>query len=471
MQRRKGGAGMALLRIGEWIYQRRHLNRVRHVTLDPDGPGVVRLHLIPPRRSFRADVPSAVLINGQEILPVTLSWAILLSAFMDSLAPYDGKELPEDGLESVLIETIRRVRRVYPGVAAQTLRTDLKRMVDVFIAVAKGQTPPEETGCLSLYEYAPNMSAPHRMDLMISAMEKDGAWHCNQKCLHCYAADQPLAATKELSTAEWKRILHLLQKAGIPQVTFTGGEPTLREDLPELVKEARWFVTRLNTNGVLLTEGLCKRLRGADLDSVQVTLYSSDPAVHNRLVGSAHFQDTVAGIRSALAAGLSLSVNTPLCTLNADYSGTLAFLKELGVRYVTCSGLIVTGNADKEASRRTQLGAQDLAAILKEAKEYCDANAMEISFTSPGWVSPEALREIGFPSAPACGACLSNMAIAPNGDVVPCQSWLCGKPLGNILKDSFAAIWDSAECEKIRAQSARMEPACPLRRAEGEACV
>ena len=87
------------------------------------------------------------------------------------------------------------------------------------------------------------------MDLMVSAMTQDGAWHCNQKCLHCYAAGQPMGESRELTTAQWKEALERLRRANIPQVTFTGGEPTLRADLVELVEAAQWFVTRLNTNG------------------------------------------------------------------------------------------------------------------------------------------------------------------------------------------------------------------------------
>lgn len=65
--------------------------------------------------------------------------------------------------------------------------------MESLIAIAQGQEPPVEVGTLSLGDYAPYMSAPHRMDLMVSAMTQDGAWHCNQKCLHCYAAGQPMA--------------------------------------------------------------------------------------------------------------------------------------------------------------------------------------------------------------------------------------------------------------------------------------
>ena len=112
------------------------------------------------------------------------------------------------------------------------------------------------------------------------------------------------------------------------------------------MEAAQWFVTRLNTNGRLLTPELCRRLYEASLDSVQVTLYSADAAVHNTLVGAPGFDDTVQGVRNAVAAGLMTSVNTPLCSLNRDHAATLRFVHELGVRYVTCSGLIPSGGAE-----------------------------------------------------------------------------------------------------------------------------
>ena len=54
---------------------------------------------------------------------------------------------------------------------------------------------------------------PHRMDLMVSSIFKDGAWHCNQKCLHCYAANQPLSAVPELDTDQW---LAVIENAATP---------------------------------------------------------------------------------------------------------------------------------------------------------------------------------------------------------------------------------------------------------------
>jgi MoaA/NifB/PqqE/SkfB family radical SAM enzyme len=245
-------------------------------------------------------------------------------------------------------------------------------------------------------------------------------------------------------------------------VTFTGGEPTMREDLPELVEYAKWFITRVNTNGVLLSAELCAKLKAASLDSIQITLYSHEEVIHNRLVGSTHFEHTVQGIRNALAAGLDVSVNTPLCNANRDYLQTVKFLHTLGVRFVTLSGLILTGNAVD--TKEKQLSGEELYTIIKETKKFCDTHGMEMDFTSPGLIPREKLEALGL-HVPLCGAGLSNMAIAPDGTVIPCQSWLkADAGLGNLLKDDWKAIWKHPRCQKLRSMTEAEAEACPFRK-------
>lgn len=454
---------MALIGLKEARYLKKHLNEVKHVTLDPNGPGVLRIHMIPPRRSLNKRIPSVIVVNGQDIVPINLSWAILLSAFIDEITMFDGREISENDWDAVINKTVKRVKGVYAAVKEETLKSDLWTIINTLDDIARGKMPEAEIGQLSIGEYAENMRAPHRIDLMISSMSKSGGWNCNQKCLHCYAAGQELAAAEELPTHSWKAIIDKCRKAGIPQITFTGGEPTLRDDLVELVEHSKWFITRLNTNGVLLTNGLCQKLYEASLDSVQITLYSSDEGKHNKLVGANNWAQTVEGIKNALGANLSVSVNTPLCAVNSDYAETLKFLHALGVKFVTCSGLILTGNALSEGSASTQLTSDELYAALKNAFDYCSEHDMDINFTSPGWIEDDKLKEIGFLSTPTCGACLSNMAVSPDGHVVPCQSWLSGEALGNMLSDPWDSIWDNPACKNIRKQSSKMEHICPLR--------
>ena len=442
-------------------YRRAHLSCVRHITLDPKGPGVVRIHMIPPRTESPED-PFLLLLNGAQLVPLTLSWAVLLANFMDRLEPFSGCEISEEDWAGMVRGAVDETHRTYPRTDRALLQEDLELMLRSLVAIAQGREPDVAVGALTLGEYADKMSAPHRMDLMVSAMTRGGAWHCNQKCLHCYAAGQPMGESRELTTAEWKDVLARLRAANIPQVTVTGGEPTLRGDLVELVDAAQWFVTRLNTNGRLLTPQLCRALAEASLDSVQVTLYAADAEAHNALVGAPGFDETVRGIRNAVDAGLIVSVNTPLCSLNRDYAATLRFAAALGVRYATCSGLIPSGGAEGAESRATRLSAEELTEILQSAVAAAHELSRELDFTSPGWLPEQTLRALGLHLIPSCGACLSNMAVAPDGTVIPCQSWLGGTALGNILTDDWPAIWDGEACRAIRAESAKMEHICQL---------
>jgi MoaA/NifB/PqqE/SkfB family radical SAM enzyme len=454
---------MKLLGIREFIYQWEHLRQVRQVTLDPGGPGVVRIHLVPPKPGLDKSIPSAVIINGQDILPLNFSWAVLLAEFIDEVYLYENKEIQPADWETIVGNTVGKVRKVYPRTGAKLLKEDLWTIINTLSDIAGGRKPAADIGLLSIGEYAQHMQAPHRMDLMISSLTKDGDWHCNQRCLHCYAAGQPYADTPELSTREWQTIIRKCRAAGIPQLTFTGGEPTLRDDLVELVDSAQWFITRLNTNGVRLTAELCRQLCQASLDSVQITLYSADPAKHNLLVGAGNWDKTVEGIRNAVQANLSVSINTPLCSINQDYPETLRLIKELGVRYVSCSGLIPAGNAAGADSVSTRLGADELERILRQALAYGQENQIDIGFTSPGWLPEAKLRDIGLTSIPTCGACLSNMAVAPDGNIMPCQSWLSDDSLGNMLTVPWRRIWQNRQCRAIRNNAGKMEQQCLLR--------
>ena len=449
-------------------YMEEEFSEVRHTTLNPDGPGSVRIHLVPPEKDADFMNPSTAVINGSDIVPVNFFWAIILAELIKQVNAYDGKEIGAGEKESIVEKTADRVSQLVrfgfiPVIGRKKIVADIETIYRTLTQIAYRQEVTTDIAPMSIGDCADFMKAPHRMDVMVSAMTRNGVWHCNQKCVHCYAAGQVLSEEAELSTEEWKRILDKCREVGIPQITFTGGEPTMREDLPELVEHAKWFVTRINTNAIRLTKEYCRKLKAAEVDSIQVTYYSADSEIHNALVGAAQHENTTNGIDNALEAGLQLSINTPLCKLNRDYVKTLEYLHSRGIIYVTCSGLITTGNAATAESESLQLTSEELEAILRDAVKYCNENGMEIAFTSPGWIDPSVMDELGI-ATPTCGACLSNMAITPGGNVVPCQSWLSEEPLGNMLSDDWDSIWHGDRCTGCRNYSAEMTGRCPLRR-------
>ena len=110
-------------------------------------------------------------------------------------------------------------------------------------------------------------SAPYRMDLAIT-------YRCQNDCAHCYNA-RPRSFPEQPAEA-WKRMIDRLWDLGIPHVVFTGGEPTLRDDLPELVAyaESKGQITGLNTNG--------RRIAGPGFPAIPGRLRAGSRADHAR---------------------------------------------------------------------------------------------------------------------------------------------------------------------------------------------
>lgn len=446
---------------------------VEHATLDPEGHDkAVRLHLHP----AVGKGPALLFINGgYPILPLEQSRAILFRIFLQELkkAFKQGEEASPKKMRMVLDRTTSRMHYLYPEVREMAVfESDLGEIQEVIFSVAKGEWPKqlEDMKPFTLMDYAPFMKGPFRMDLAVWPVRLDEQWICNNACGACYAmvgAAMRVNSDQLLTTDEWKKVLGILwREAGVSQVSFTGGEPTQRPDLVELIRAAREFTTRLNTNGRKLSSyGYCLSLKEAELDVVQVTVYDYIAEVHNRLVGAkGALGETLQGIQNALAVELEVSVNIPLVAANViDLTETIRFLHEqFGVRYFTCSGLLPAGGAKKilENGRAAELDV--LEEELKRAKAYCDEANLEVDFTSPGVLSEQKLHELGF-NSPICGACLGNMAISPAGKVLPCQSWVHdAEGLGEILASRWSDLWNGEKCKAIR-EASKVENGCPLK--------
>jgi radical SAM protein with 4Fe4S-binding SPASM domain len=305
-------------------------------------------------------------------------------------------------------------------------------------------------------------TAPYRMDLALT-------YRCNNDCAHCYNA-RP-RTFPELSTTAWKAILARLWELGIPHIVFTGGEPTLRDDLPELIAyaESLGHITGLNTNGRRMADaGFVRALVEAGLDHVQVTLESAGEAVHNTMVGSGHaFAQTVAGLRNALASPLFVMTNTTMLRTNAHtLPETLDFLAELEVPTVGLNALIYSGRG---LSVGTGLSERDLSPLLDIAIARTSAHGQRLIWYTPTQYCEFDPTQLNL-GVKGCTAALYSMCLEPSGDVLPCQSYY--QPLGNLMNDPWDGIWNHEVCVTLRERRdpARKCEACALLPACGGGC-
>jgi radical SAM protein with 4Fe4S-binding SPASM domain len=289
-----------------------------------------------------------------------------------------------------------------------------------------------------------DLSAPYRMDLAVT-------YKCDQGCAHCYvdSSRKDTGNLKDLDTNDFKRVIDRVVNIGIPHVIFTGGEATLRPDLPELIRYAneKRLVTGLNTNGrKLAEEEYAGELAGALLDHVQVTLFSADPAVHNKIAGAKGFKQTVRGIKNMIEVGIPVMTNTTVTKQNAaGIEDLIKFLADLGMTRFAVNSLIKSGGGKDNPDA---LSFKELETVLKRARTAARTNEMVMIWYSPTRYCDLNPMALGL-GLKRCTAAHLAVCVEPNGDVLPCQSYY-NKKLGNILKDAWPTIWDNKLAVKLR---------------------
>ena len=109
---------------------------VKHCTFNPGGPGVVRIHLIPPKFNLFKSSSYIVILNGYYLLPLGYSWAVMLSKFISEVNKFDGKPITDSDFEAIFENTVNKTYKIY-SVNKEDLKEDLKYMLDAIFKIAR----------------------------------------------------------------------------------------------------------------------------------------------------------------------------------------------------------------------------------------------------------------------------------------------------------------------------------------------
>ncbi|MGD9092052.1 MAG: radical SAM protein [Anaerolineales bacterium] len=370
-----------------------------HLRIDPDGHGLL-------------------LVNANRIMHLNPTAAVMAYCSLEGYA------------ESEAIKALKQNYKVPTQLAKEDYAQFIEKLEELIRPT--GACPIHDLDIDTVLPFSAKPSAPYRMDLALT-------YRCNNDCPHCYNA-RPRHFT-EMSTSEWKSVIDSLWKLGIPHVVFTGGEPTLRTDLPELIAyaESKGQITGLNTNARRLSDpSYAHQLVESGLDHVQITIESHDPVIHDFMVDAkGAWTQTIAGLRVALDTPLYVMTNTTMLTNNSPHlRDTLDFLAKEGVPTIGLNALIYAGrgrNVD------TGLREDELIDLLEIAQERTNHYRQRLIWYTPTQYchfDPMQL-ELG---VKGCTAALYNMCVEPDGGVIPCQSYY--HQLGNILRDPWESIWN-----------------------------
>jgi len=200
---------------------------------------------------------------------------------------------------------------------------------------------------------------------------------CNLRCAHCLAARNSVAA---LSHEKILSLIDELADGGVVSMGFSGGEPTFRKDLSEIIEYAsrkKKIQTLLFTNGTLLSVDLVKKFKKAGLNWIGISLDSHKSEKHDdfRGVGGA-FSLALQGIKNSVAYGFNVWIRCTLTNRNdlSDLEDILGLARELKVSRLYLIRVVNWGNADLNNLSISDKRRQQIIAHITSHPEFFDVN-------------------------------------------------------------------------------------------------
>ncbi len=268
-------------------------------------------------------------------------------------------------------------------------------------------------------------------------------YRCPLQCPYCSNPVDFARNSAELDTDQWKKVLREARELGAMQLGFSGGEPLLRTDLEDLIREARGlgYYSNLITSGVGMDEERVARFKDAGLDHIQISFQASQEELNNFLGGTASFRHKLEMARAVKAQGYPMVLNIVLHRQNIDQiEDIIRMTIDLKADFVELASTQYYGwsklNLDALLPTRAQLQAAE--AIAKRYQlEMKDR--MKIIYVVPDYYEER-------PKACMNGWGSIFLTIAPDGTALPCHAaqQLPGLTFPNVRDHSIADIWSNS---------------------------
>jgi pyrroloquinoline quinone biosynthesis protein E len=296
-------------------------------------------------------------------------------------------------------------------------------------------------------------------------------YRCPLRCAYC---SNPLAyreVPEALSSADWQRVFREAAALGVVHLGLTGGEPTLREDLAELVAgaaQAGLYAHLVTAGTTLLADGL-SRLRAAGLRSVQLSVQDADPVASDAVAGAPGFERKLAFAGWVREQGLPLTLNVVLHRRNLGRVREMVDLaRRIGADRLELANAQYYGWALLNRDALLPTGAQLEAAARAVAEARRESARPEIL-----WVLPD--YQAGRPKPCMGGWGRRTLVVAPDGRVLPCHAAasLPGLEFWNAKERPLAACWSEAPgMDAFRGEAWMPEPcrSCPERARDFGGC-
>lgn len=265
---------------------------------------------------------------------------------------------------------------------------------------------------------------------------------CNFRCKHCYSSSGD-PYPDELTTQEIKKLIDELANIGCFEMAIGGGEPFLRNDLPEIIQHAnlRGISVRLRTNGTHVSKDAVRRLKDMKIRSIKVSLEGASEKVYDYVRGrEGSFRKVLRGIKNLKELGVPIHLQMVLMKTNvSELPAFIRMGEKLKVEKVLIETVMPVGRALQNAS--LLLDRNETNHLWESVLKFQKNTPVKIEI--PNYVPYKTGNSLLFEGFGCkCGTLVCH--IDPRGTVAPTGFLKDMMPAGNLREKSLKQIWDTA---------------------------
>ncbi len=279
------------------------------------------------------------------------------------------------------------------------------------------------------------------------SLQLDITQACTERCRHCYVPEYNPVFLPYDKICE---VLDEFRKMGGLNVALSGGECMMHKDFTKIIKAIRErdCTAACLSNLTLCTDEIINALVEAD-GTVQVSLYSMSPAIHDEVTRrKGSWLETMGAIMRLRAAHIPVLISCPCLKINyKGYPEVMKFANSLKMEAQT--DFIIMGKQNSDTSNLcNRLNLEETRALMRDV--ILRTVPMHSEYFKPGkkeeMVPPEEWR-----TRKVCGACVNTMCLGAGGEYYPCPGF-AGVVLGSCYRDSLYDVWVNSEAtRRIRA--------------------
>ena len=365
-----------------------------------------------------------------------------------------------------LVELAKTITEKFVGVDIETIKIDAKEFYDMLVTdgfLVSGETPQECDQKDKRFSYKALEPKTIKSDFTpiimraekstqdfleqhfkdkpkLTSFQIELTSRCNERCVHCYIPHEN--KTDDIEPELFYDVLEQCKAMGLLSLVLSGGEPMMHGKFCKFLRKCKEydFSVSVLSNLTLLNDDIIAEMKANRLSSVQVSLYSMNPEIHDTITQvKGSFEKTKNAILKLIENDIPLQVSCPTMTQNKNCFGdVIKWAYEHKVRATT--DFIMMAQYDGTTQNLENRLSHD--EVEKVINDIIDNDLIYQEHVKDANFGEEDKRDIS--NDIVCGVCISTICMITNGNVYPCAGWQ-RYVVGNVKNTPLHEIWDNSE--------------------------